>query len=266
MLQINVDPSGLSKPQREALAGFILAYPGGRITNANSDVEITIDSKQVAHSIADAVQSAIAPEVTPGNISPPVQSVPSPLAQTVPGQVAPTGSGAVQQGPVLDVDGIPWDARIHSSGKTMNKDGTWARKRNIDDALFESVKLELKKLMAIQPPTGSVAPPVDTVTTLNPGAVFSVDPAAVSAPVIPPPPTTNVQVPPSQPGNAPVDPNAFVQLIGATSGLIAQGKLSQQELDAFCLQQGVPSVALLANRPDLVPAVHNAVNALVATR
>lgn len=42
-----------------------------------------------------------------------------------------------------DVDGLIWDARIHSSNHKKTADGRWQRRRNIPDELYESVKKEL---------------------------------------------------------------------------------------------------------------------------
>lgn len=44
-----------------------------------------------------------------------------------------------------DERGYLWDERIHSTGKTINKDGTWRNKKNLDQILLETVESELAK-------------------------------------------------------------------------------------------------------------------------
>lgn len=73
-----------------------------------------------------------------------------------------------------DNRGFLWDERIHSTGKTMNKDGTWRNKKGVDPILLESVESELAKEAsdegvietenvpdAINPEVTEVDPPVE---------------------------------------------------------------------------------------------------------
>lgn len=61
----------------------------------------------------------------------------------------PTGAGVP-----LDKNGIPWDVRIHSGGLNddgthkTNKDGTWSKKKGVDDLTVSNVTKELQNLMA----------------------------------------------------------------------------------------------------------------------
>lgn len=47
--------------------------------------------------------------------------------------------------PERDKRGFKWDERIHSTGKTTNKDGTWRNARGVSDETLEMVELELAK-------------------------------------------------------------------------------------------------------------------------
>ncbi|AQZ54646.1 UNVERIFIED_ORG: hypothetical protein QIH99_gp02 [Proteus phage VB_PmiS-Isfahan] len=47
--------------------------------------------------------------------------------------------------PERDKRGFKWDKRIHSTGKTTNKDGTWRNARGVSDETLEMVELELAK-------------------------------------------------------------------------------------------------------------------------
>lgn len=69
--------------------------------------------------------------------------------------------------PAHDSKGLPWDERIHSSTKGQNQDGSWKKRRNVDDATVASVEAALR---------GGVAPPPPP-------------PALAAAPPPPPPPT-----------------------------------------------------------------------------
>jgi hypothetical protein len=42
-----------------------------------------------------------------------------------------------------DKDGLPWDERIHSSSKEINQDGTWRRRRKINDEYYNEIAAEL---------------------------------------------------------------------------------------------------------------------------
>ena len=48
-----------------------------------------------------------------------------------------------ETGELADVRGIHWDARIHSSSRTCNDDGTWRRKRGADPELVARIEREL---------------------------------------------------------------------------------------------------------------------------
>jgi len=80
----------------------------------------------------------------------------------------------------LDSEGLPWDKRINSSSKKKKKDGTWARRKNIEDDLYESVKMELRGQVKTQeaadlgasltPPPPPAAPAVEAQTPPPPPA------------------------------------------------------------------------------------------------
>lgn len=53
--------------------------------------------------------------------------------------------------PTTDKNGLPWDERIHSSNKALNADGTWRRRRGVDDDTVAQVEAELKGEDAPEP-------------------------------------------------------------------------------------------------------------------
>ena len=81
-----------------------------------------------------------------------------------------------------DVDGLQWDARIHSSNHKINSDGRWQRRRGISDEEFNRVKNEL---LGVQEPVAEVAPvvapaPVAEVAPVAPAVTLSPELAAVN--------------------------------------------------------------------------------------
>lgn len=78
--------------------------------------------------------------------------------------------------PAVDKAGFPWDERIHSSNRAMNKDGTWRGRRNVPPETVRQVEAELTARV-------SGAAPIAT----QPGQMMP----------------TNVQAMPSQPVQAP---------------------------------------------------------------
>ena len=104
---------------------------------------------------------------------------------------------------VADKDGLPWDARIHSSNHQMTAKGIWQRRRGVSDEEFNAVKNEL---LGVQEP---VAPVVAPVVAPAPVAPMSPELAAVNhtlytpAPGVAPEP---IPAPAVEPVSAPVTP------------------------------------------------------------
>lgn len=101
---------------------------------------------------------------------------------------APAAVAPVVGATTVDSDGTPWDARIHSGGKTFMtsgpKAGTWKLIRGVDKNLVEQVKAELlqgeESVIEVAP---VVVPPVETPVAVAP----VVAPAAVAPPPFVPP-------------------------------------------------------------------------------
>ena len=86
----------------------------------------------------------------------------------------------------LDADGIPWDARIHSGGKTKLKAAnTWKLGRNKDPELIKQVMAELKAAVA-----APAAPANDNAETLEGGDAIPAAPSPsvfADSPAVTPP-------------------------------------------------------------------------------
>lgn len=98
-----------------------------------------------------AAPSSTAP-VEPQASSPAPSVPPVPAVPTVPAATAPTAPAAPTSpaGIELDTDGLPWDARIHSSSKAKNADGRWRAKKGLNDGtLVARIQAELRAAMAV---------------------------------------------------------------------------------------------------------------------
>lgn len=133
--------------------------------------------------------------------------------------IVPAGPPAIVAiPPSLDKDGLPWDQRIHSASKSVNKDGTWRTKKNLDPATAAVVTAELKQVMAI---------PAVQQPLLAPLTAFQASqiPAPPREAMVPTPPTAAVPVPPapaaplvaSSAGSIPPPPLAPAVLVPAAS-------------------------------------------------
>ena len=116
----------------------------------------------------------------------------------------------------LDSEGVPWDARIHSSGKTKyKKDQTWTLKRGVTDEDAEKIKSLYRRDNT----------PVPTPIAMQQNAI--VQPAVVVAPVVqaaPPLPTMNS-------GHSVETFKANFPLI--LGGLITEGKVNQDYINTL---------------------------------
>lgn len=235
MLQISADVTTLTTEQREAFAAFILNFPQPASKNIeflpqHNDEERVIIPAFTVNVEEDETPSPEQAFATSGPVL--VPAPPSPLA-AAPTAVAPvttqSSDGSVSTAGSLDKDGIPWDERIHSSSRVKNADGSWRRKRGIDDAKAAPVESELKALMGI--------------------------PAAATVPA---PPVASTPI-----ATVVADRQAFVALLVKATGAIGAKKITQDDVNNAVIALGVPSLSLLANRLDLVPQVSATLDALM---
>mgnify|MGYP000735890406 CR=1 FL=1 len=170
----------------------------------------------------DAAALPTAPVVQPASSLP---MLPAPQAPVV--MPVATTSAATPTPPAVtvDKDGLPWDARIHSSSKALNADGRWRAKKGLnDDAMVATVQAELRALMAI--------------------------PAAPVAPVVAAPTLDAVAQTPT------VDPTTLPEFMTRVTPLMMAGKLTMPQVDAVLQAFGVTGgVTSLMQRPDLIPHV-----------
>ena len=179
----------------------------------------------------------------------PVNS-PAPVAEFPNPSIAPTAVALdipVVNGPAgvdLDKNGIPWDDRIHSGGRDeqghpkKNKDGSWSKKKGVDDLTVSTITKELQNLMAAQ--IGHAAPPAG----LPAGGVLG----------------NPVNVPHQEAVALPTDPNAFV--VASSAGTVSLANpaptLPADPSAAVTLQtapQLAPMPMVMGDAPTLAPQI-----------
>lgn len=202
-------------------AEFFAAAPG----NAAS----IFGGQQVT--MAPPVVDVVAPPPPPPPGSDPVFAAPPPAPP------APTNNGDgsatdLLRGADLDADGIPWDARIHSTAKSKNADGRWKLLRGVNKELVPQVIAELKGTPATTtpPPPPAAAPiappPPPGAAAVAPPPPPPAPPAAAAAPATPPPPP------------APAGTDEAAQQTAIING-INSGKITVADLTTACIMLNV---------------------------
>lgn len=158
----------------------------------------------------------------------------------------------------VDAEGYPWDERIHASSRATVADGTWRKKRGVDDALVAEVRAEwdAKLRSAVPaPPTEAERLQADHVATMpeKPTVTWStevkwdaapVDPATVGFGAAPAPvadawpddilgPRTDAAAP-------------FPQFMAYVGKRIGSGELDNVRLLAVLNEHGVPLLPALS--------------------
>jgi len=145
----------------------------------------------------------------------------------------------------LDVKGLPWDSRIHSSSKNKLANGCWKVARGKAPEYVAQVESELKGGAVVSTgPTASGVPlpPVPVAPDVTPYDVAL--PTAADAAYM-------ASIPPAPPGN----PVSFETLMTRISPQISAGVLPPQAVMEACKANGLQSVVGLQTSPQLVPLV-----------
>jgi len=141
---------------------------------------------------------------------------------------------AATLGPAVDSAGLPWDARIHSSSKALNKNGTWKARKNVDPEVREQVLAELTAppvILGVDPAHADA----DTTATIDPAVAFAQEAGRVDRPA----PAETIDWP------------AVLRRLGAAQ---ASGNINQEAITGFLAANEVAGIPLLATRPDLFNA------------
>ena len=151
--------------------------------------------------------------------------------------------------PTHDSTGLPWDDRIHSTPPRTNADGTWRKRRGLDDAVYEAVVAELTGKATGTTNTGEAdnAPATAPTPAAPPPPVASpTEPSGdVTAPLAPPaPPVAESASAPTAPDAAASAPGAgrfagFPQFVQAVNA-IRSPAIPYAELNGIATALGVP--------------------------
>lgn len=252
-MKLLIDLTRMTKAQREFAAGVILQFPpatlevDNEVDGVDSHSSITVVAVGLGH---DSTSEVLTPETVFDRVpSTPVVQVPATVAATGPHLVIPSppppplpppppgvsDDAAVAAG--IDKAGIPWNERIHSSSKATTADGLWRKRRGVSDEEISQVETELRALMSIPKP-----PAVNPTPAESP---------IVPAATVPPPPAVND------------DRMAFVAFIKKTNAAMQEKKITKEEVNAVCAGLGIPSLALVGNRLDLVPQLSQMIDQLI---
>lgn len=204
---------------------------------------------------ADPSSTALAASVFTSTMPGLVTSPPAPPGAPQAPNAAPPAPGPVgSHAPLVDAAGLPWDARIHSSSRTMNQgDGLWKNKRNVDPAQRAVVEGQLRSGLAANAAVQS-APPAPPAAQ-----VFTAPPAPPPPPATPTPPVSQ----PTTPGAVAFD---FPSILTRITGALNAGRLTQPELMQILAKYQIAMVPALAAAPAVIQYVSADLEALLATR
>jgi hypothetical protein len=144
--------------------------------------------------------------------------------------------------PEHDAVGLPWDERIHAGSKVLNADGTWRKRRGVDDKTVAAVEAELRggepKPDATPQPTEDAAPapqPIETDANVTEGDVSIVTGVDMSTPA---PRTYTAQ--------------DAMKLIGSA---MSSGSREPTYIAELCQNAGVAQITDMFGNPDALAAI-----------
>lgn len=142
-------------------------------TSELADIVAKLNGGQVKENIQRVVGEVVNQTV----VQDALKSNAAPVPQPEPQDDEPTNDAP----PATDKNGLPWDERIHAGTKALNGDGTWKKRRGVDDATVAAVTAELMNIK------GEAQNLPDPVAVNVPESVPTPAPAPTPAPV----PSTN---------------------------------------------------------------------------
>lgn len=75
------------------------------------------------------------------------------------------------QGKELDKNNLPWDERIHAGSKKQNANGSWKKRKGVDDETINAVEAELKGNVPSVAATFVAPAPVTPIIAQSPAAM-----------------------------------------------------------------------------------------------
>ena len=170
-------------------------------------------------------------------------------------------SDVAETNDTIDVNGLPWDQRIHSRGKTRNADDTWRNARKPKDktdeewaVYVEEVETELKALMEIPVASGESLDELAVADTISAEQAFSTPPVVTETPPV------VTETPPVVTETPPVVAEPSVKTFPELMKFITSNNkvLDKDKVNEVLSGNGLASITLLAARADLIPQIHAA--------
>lgn len=122
--------------------------------------------------VGEVVNQTVVQDALKANAAPVPQPVPGPNV-TVTGDVDVEVETVNDAPPATDKNGLPWDERIHAGTKALNGDGTWKKRRGVDDATVAAVTAELTGAAPAPTPEPTPAPQPEPTPAPTPAPVPS---------------------------------------------------------------------------------------------
>lgn len=162
----------------------------------------------------------------------------------------------------LDVNGLPWDARIHAGSRERNTDGSWRvrrRPKGVEeadwDATLSRVTADLTELMAI-PVADAAAETAEAMADCFGGAPVIVVPPVTIAPPVVVPPVTAV-APPITVDKPAIE--TFAQLMSWLTSRTPKDEAAKPamvvKVNEILAANGLTTLQQLGQRADLIPQV-----------
>lgn len=202
------------------------------------------------------VAPAPAPASAPAATTDPASATAPPPAATGPRLVETPPADADESAVELDTRGLPYDDRIHSSGRTKIKTGKnkgqWKRKKELTDDYVAEVESELRATVATGAPTSTAATDPASATAPAPAPAALTDPASATAPAPAPAPAATID-PASQTEGQPDPFRTFLKML--TPMMAAGGTISRLQVDEALATVDLKTMPELKNKPELIPQI-----------
>lgn len=155
----------------------------------------------------------------------------------------------------IDADGIKWDARIHSSSRELNKDGTWRKRRGVNTDLVTQVEAELRGTVSVVAEayaevTGKTIEQSihelnngGSVHSYNDGQIVAINPDGIE--------TSGTRA------------LTFSELLDGVTKAMVAGELSQARINEALQSVGVQALPHLLGNTALIPAFREALGGVV---
>lgn len=209
-------------------------------------------------------------QLLPADVAAPLPAARAPAPPAAPLVAVDTTTQPLGADTVYDSTGMPWDDRIHQSGKGQKKNGEWKLKKGIDLGIVEQVTKELhaRKAVTVAAPATTAAAPDEDATAAPAPPPVPLPPTTAAAvpipPAVPAAPPPAIATTPAAPAAAPISGyRAFLSKVVAAT---KSGKVTQEEVSAIVTKNGAPSIAMLNSLAHLIPAVEQDLDILLIER